>query len=75
MLKFSDWILSRESSATTRAREAWARYNAYPPSAGFTSHSSGPAFVWDKMKKEFPDILVPKSKKKPKGKKKKKNKI
>ena len=55
MLKFSDWILSRESSATTRAREAWARYNAYPPSAGFTSHSSGPAFVWDKMKKEFPD--------------------
>lgn len=72
MLKFSDWILSQESSATTRAREAWARYNAYPPSAGFTSHSSGPAFVWEKMKKELPKILVPKSKK---NKKKKKNKL
>jgi len=72
MLKFTDWILSKESSATTRAREAWARYGAYPPSAGFTSHSSSPPFAWEKMKKEFPEILVPKKNKKKNKKKHKK---
>ncbi len=68
-MKFSEWIKAKESSATSRAREAWARYGAYPPSAGFTSHSSSPPFAWEKMKKEFPKILVPKGKKKKKKKK------
>ena len=70
MKKFAEWLKTRESSATTRAREAWARYGAYPPSAGFTSHSSSPPFAWEKMNMEFPNFLFP-NKKKKKNKKKK----
>ena len=71
MKNFAEWLKTRESSATTRAREGWARYGNYPPSAGFTSHSSSPPFAWEKMKKEFQKILVPKNKKKKKNKNKK----
>jgi hypothetical protein len=69
MKLFSEWLLSKEGSATSRARDAWARYGAYPISAGFSSHSSGPAFVWDKLSKE-----LPKAQKNKKNAKKRKNK-
>lgn len=65
LITFKDWRASvEESSATTRARDGWARYGNYPPSAGFSSHSTPAPFVFDKLDKELCKTKPKKRKKK-----------
>lgn len=67
LINFKDWRM-KESSATTRQRDGWARGN-YPPSAGVMSHSTPSPFVMKKAIDEFGTPEHPKKKKKSKKKK------
>lgn len=66
LISFKAW---RESSASTRQRDGWARYGNYPPSAGVMSRSTPAPFIMKKAVDEFGTPEHPKKKKK--GKKKK----
>jgi len=68
LISFNDWRV-RESSASTRQRDGWARGN-YPPSAGVMSRSTPSPYI---MKKAIDEFGTPDSPKKKKGKKKKKD--
>jgi hypothetical protein len=48
LLNFKDYL---ESSPLTRARDGWARYGNYPPTASAMSHSTPAPFMMKKIKK------------------------
>lgn len=69
LINFNDWRAKiRESSASTRQRDGWARYGNYPPNAGVMSHSTPAPFIVKKAEEEFgtPDHPKKKHKKKKK---------
>lgn len=51
MLKFNDWLLTRESSPMTRARNAFM-WKTGVPRADFMSHSTPIPAAMDKIKKK-----------------------
>lgn len=65
LISFQDWRV-RESSASTRLRDGWARYGNYPPPAGVMSRSTPPPFIMKKAIEEFGTPEHPKKKKKKK---------
>lgn len=66
LISYHQW---KESSPSTRQRDAWARYGAYPPSASVMSRSTPLPFIFDKAVEEFG---TPEHPKKKKGRRKKK---
>lgn len=68
MINFYDWLVSRESSALTRSRNAFM-WGVGVPRADFMSRSTPHPVVMDKIKKEIEPNLVPKKKKNKKNKK------
>lgn len=67
LISFNNWRV-RESSASTRQRDGWARGN-YPPFAGVMSHSTPSPFIMKKAEIEFGTPEHPKKKSKKKKKK------
>lgn len=54
LINFKDWLQSiGESSASTRQRDAWLRYGAYPIRADFMSHSTPHPAAVKKLEKEL----------------------
>lgn len=54
LISFKDWRQSiGESSASTRQRDAWMRYGAYPLRADYMSRSTPHPYAVEKLEKEL----------------------